>query len=134
MYFQFDNSSRLPKFFKDHEKVDISRASSCYNLWACLYRGCPIAILVTGWDSQYIYGVDLSKIKTAEIDALLYKILENIDGSEFDIFASGIDKKTAPLIESFAHKTSTRWKRKYFDTALYISPVEAFNMAVLMKQ
>lgn len=134
MYFQFDNSSRLPKFFKDHEKVDITKATSYYNLWACLYKGSPKAILVTKWDDQYIYGVDLSKIKIHEIDSLFYEILKNIDESEFDIFIEGIDKKTAPLIEKFAHKASTKWKRNFFDTALYISPTEAFNLAILMKQ
>lgn len=134
MYFQFDNSAHLPKFFKDHERVDISKATSYYNLWACLYKGSPKCILVTKWDDKYIYGIDLSKIKLQEIDALLYEILKNIDESEFDIFPEGIDKKTGPLIENFAVKVRTKWKRKSFDTALYISPIEAFNLAALMKQ
>lgn len=134
MYFQFDNTARLPKFFREHEKVDISKATSYYNLWACLYKGGPKCILVTRWDDTYIYGVDLSKIKLREIDLLFYEILKNIDESEFDIFPNGIDKKVGPLIETFAFKTNIRWKRKSFDAALYISPVEAFNLAALMKQ
>lgn len=133
MYFQFDNSSRLPKFFKDHEKVDITKATSYYNLWACLYKGSPRCILVTKWDDNYIYGVDLAKIKSEEIDSLFYEILKNVNESEFDIFKTGIDKKVASLIETFSHKTVVKWKRKSFDTALYLSATEAFNMSVLMK-
>lgn len=133
MYFQFDNSSRLPKFFKDHEKVDITKATSYYNLWACLYKGSPRCILVTKWDDNYIYGVDLAKIKSEEIDSLFYEILKNVNESEFDIFRKGIDKKVASLIETFSHKTAVKWKRKSFDTALYLSATEAFNMSVLMK-
>lgn len=134
MYFQIDNSARLPKFFKDHTKVDITQAVSYYNIWACLYKRCPKAILVTKWDDQYIYGVDLSKIKLTEIDALFYEIFKHINESEFDTFPKGIDKSVASLIETFAHKVSYKWKRKSFDVALYISAHEAFNLAALMKQ
>lgn len=133
MYFAFDNTARLPKFFKNHEKVDITKAKSFYNLWACLYKGAPKCILVTRWDNKYIYGVDLSKIKIAEIDQLLYNILKNVDESEFDIFIEGIDKKIAPLIETFSHKVTVQWKRKSFDAAFYLNASEAFNLAILMK-
>lgn len=133
MYFQYDSRYMLLQFFKKKEKVDLTKAKSYYNIWSCIYNNKPKCLLITKWDDDYVYGVEMNKIKLEEIDKIFYEILKNIDECEYDIFKEGIDKKTAPLIEALAYKNTSKYKKSMFDAAFYISMDEAFNMCALLK-